>query len=71
MLPVLGFRRRFSPGTPVSSTSYNWLVTTWQKYGRNSDEKLNSKTYDSKMRRDSEPGGQRHQSDQPEGKHVD
>ena len=34
----LGLWRWFLAGTPVSSTSYNWLVTTWPQYGRRSEE---------------------------------
>ena len=33
----------FSLGTPVSSTSSNWLITTQPQYGRKSDEKWNFK----------------------------
>ena len=29
----------FWPSNPVSLTSYNWLVSTWPRYGRKSDEK--------------------------------
>ena len=39
----LGVRRCFSPGTPVSSTSYTWLVNNKPQYGRKSNEKRNSK----------------------------
>ena len=41
----LGVRRWFLPGTPVFSTSYNWIVTTLLQFGRKSDEKRNSKSY--------------------------
>ena len=33
-----GVRWRFSLGTPVSSTSYNWLVATQMQHGRKSDK---------------------------------
>ena len=42
-LPVTWVRRWFSPGTPVSSTCYNWLVMPQQQYGR-SDETRNSQS---------------------------
>ena len=35
----LGVRWWFSPGTPVSSTRYNWLVMNKLQYGRKRDEK--------------------------------
>ena len=37
----LGVRRWFSPGPPISSTRYNWLVTTNPQHGRKSDENKN------------------------------
>ena len=39
----LGIRQWFSPDTPVSSTSYNWLVTTWPQYSRKKVEFFFSK----------------------------
>ena len=45
MLPVTWVRRWFSQGTCVSSTTYNWLFTTFssQQYGIKSDDQKNSK----------------------------
>ena len=33
-----GLWKWLSPDTPVSSTTYNWVVTTYPEYGRKSDE---------------------------------
>ena len=38
-----GFREWFSPGTPVSSTTFNWLVTKLATIGINVTRKRNSK----------------------------
>ena len=37
-------------GTPVSSTTYNWLVTTSPQYGRKSDDKQKSEIWHQKVR---------------------